>query len=320
MTFFPRLVSFALAGLIVGAAAAPPAHAQDTAKELKIGFQKTGLLVVARQQKSIEKHLAEQGVGIKWIEFTAGPPLMEALNAGSVDFGWVGAAPPIFAQAAGANLVYVAAIPSSGAGEAIIVKADSPIKSVADLKGKRVGVGKGTSAHNLLIAALEKSGVSYSDITPVYLGPPDAGAAFARDSIDAWSIWDPFLAVAEMRSPTRQLATTQDTLPDVKSFMLANGTFAKNNPKIIAAGLDGLQDAARWAAANRDKVASALAEATGVDLAVQQLAAGRSEFDLYPLSDAIIASQQATAERFRKLGLIPKDIVVREAVWKRPQS
>jgi sulfonate transport system substrate-binding protein len=297
-----------------------PAYGQDVPKELRIGFQKTGILVVARQGKTIEKRLAEQGVDVRWVEFTAGPPLMEALNAGSLDLGFAGDAPPIFSQSAGANVVYVAATPSSGAGEAIIVKAGSPVRTVAELKGKRVAVAKGTSAHNLLVAAIEKAGLAPDDISPVYLGPPDGVAAFARDSVDAWVVWDPFLAMTEKREATRQLTTTEETLPDGRSFVLANADFAKQFPKLVATSLDGLQDAARHAAANRDAVAVALAEATGTDLAVQQIAARRRGFDVFPLSEATLATQQATADRFHRLGLIPKAVTVRDIVWTRPQS
>ncbi|TIU46010.1 MAG: sulfonate ABC transporter substrate-binding protein, partial [Mesorhizobium sp.] len=131
-----------------------PAAAQDL-KAFNIGYQKTGLPVIARQQQIIEKALADKGVTVKWVEFTAGPPLVEALNVGAIDVGWTGDAPPIFGQSAGANIVYAAALPSNGEGEAIFVKPASPIQSLADLKGKRIGVGKGTSAHNLVVAALE---------------------------------------------------------------------------------------------------------------------------------------------------------------------
>ena len=174
------------------------AFAEDL-KELKVGFQKTGLPVIARQQQLLEKALEPKGISVTWVEFAAGPPLVEALNVGAINVGWVGDAPPIFGQSAGSAIVYVAALPGNVDGEAIVTKAESSIKSVADLKGKKVAVGKGTSAHNLLIAALAKNGLAFTDIEAVYLPPADAAAAFASDKVDAWSIWDPFLAIAETR-------------------------------------------------------------------------------------------------------------------------
>ncbi|HEY0275901.1 MAG TPA: ABC transporter substrate-binding protein, partial [Paenirhodobacter sp.] len=171
----------AAAGMVTFAALAAPV------KTLKIGYQKTGLPVIAQQQKTIETALKPLGIAVEWVEFSAGPPLVEALNVGAVHLGWTGDAPPIFGQSAGSAISYVAALPSSGAGEAIFAKDSTGIRTVADLKGKRVAVGKGTSSNNLVVAALEANGLSYDDIQPVYLSPADAGSAFAADKVDAWA-------------------------------------------------------------------------------------------------------------------------------------
>lgn len=301
------------------AAAQAPASQAPAPKEFRIGYQKIGLIVVARQQGVIEKRLAAQGTKVQWVEFQAGPPLLEALNAGSIDFGYTGDAPPIFSQAAGGNLVYVAASAPSGDGEAILVKETSPIRSVADLKGRKVAVGRGTSAHNLLVAALEKAGLAFSDITPAYLTPADAGSAFANDSVDAWSIWDPYFAVAQARSQTRVLTTSGQTL-DVSAYFLANRTFAEKHPGVVAGTLAAISEAAAWAEGHRDEVAQALASVTGIPFAIQKAAADRTQFAVRPLSDAILANQQATADRFHRLGLIPRAITIRDAVWTPPRS
>ena len=130
--------------------------------------------------------------------------MMEAMNAGSIDFGQVGDSPPIFAQAAGANIVYVAGQPITN-GQGILVKQDSDIRTLADLKGKRIALGKGISAHNVTIMALEKAGLQFGDITPVYLNPPEARRAFARGSVDAWAIWDPYFSIGELKGGGRVL-------------------------------------------------------------------------------------------------------------------
>ncbi len=299
--------------LVAAALSVLPLQAQ-AAEELKIGYQKTGLPVIARQQGVIEKALEAKGVKVSWVEFTAGPPLVEALNVGSINVGWTGDAPPIFGQAAGSAIVYVAALPSNGKGEAIFTKPESGIKSVADLKGKKVGVGKGTSAHNLLVAAIEKNGLKFSDIDVVYLSPADAAAAFASDKIDAWAVWDPFYAIAETRYKPVTLARTSEVL-NVSTYFLANRDYAKSHADTINIKLDALGEAAKWSAANRDKVAAALHEVTGVPLEAQTLAANRSEFGISKIDDKIIASQQETADRFYRLGLIPKQISIKDAVW-----
>lgn len=294
-----------------------PAFAQEKS-ELRIGYQKNGVLVVARQQGVLEQRLAKLGVTVKWVEFTSGPPLLEAANVGSIDIGQTGDAPPIFAQAAGASIVYVAGQPITN-GQGVLVKKDGPIKTIADLKGKRIGFTKGSSAHNVVVQVLEKAGLTYSDITPVYLTPPDAGPAFANGSIDAWAVWDPYFAIGEVKQNARILINAHE-VAKTNSFYLANKSFAANNPKVLREAIDGLAEVARWAEANRDKVAKSLAEVTGVELDIQTIAANRSSFAIGRITDDIIATQQGVADRFFKLGLIPKQINIREAVWVPPQS
>lgn len=311
--------AFAAVFFAAAAFVATASHAEEALKELKIGFQKTGLTVVARQQKVIEKALEPKGITVKWVEFTAGPPVVEALNVGSIDFGYTGDAPPIFGQSAGSAIVYAAALGPNGDGEAIIVKPDSPIQSLADLKGKKIGVGKGTSAHNLLIAALEKANIAYTDITPIYLSPADAAAAFASDKIDAWAIWDPFLAIAETRYKPRALVHTGEVL-NARNYLLANRDFAAAHPEIVTTAIGALHQAADWANANKDKVAEALHEVTGVPLDAQTLAANRAVFKAEPVSPEIVARQQETADRFFKLKLIPNAIKVSDAVWTAPSN
>src|ERR1700712_4056945 len=308
-------------GLSVGGAVVAltsRAHAQAPVKEIRIGYQKTGVLVIARQQAILEKHFAAKQIAIKWVEFTSGPPLLEAMSTGSVDFGSVGDTPPILAQAANANIVYVAGSPITN-GQGILVAANSTIHTIADLKGRRVGVAKGTSAHNVLIATLEKAGLTYEDITPVYLSPPDAGPAFANGSIEAWAIWDPYFAIGEKRQNGRILVNASE-VAKTNSFYLANRDFANNNVQHTRDVISGLTEAARWAEAHRADVAAALAAVTGVPLDVQIVAANRASFVIGPVTDEIIVTQQAVADRFHKLGLIPKPIVVRDAVWRPVQT
>lgn len=307
---------FTAAVIAAATIAGAPALAQDL-KELKVGFQKTGLPVIARQQQLLENALKPKGISVTWVEFTAGPPLVEALNVGAINVGWVGDAPPIFGQSAGSAIVYVAALPGNVDGEAIVAKAESGIKSVADLKGKKVAVGKGTSAHNLLIAALEKNGLAFTDIEPVYLPPADAAAAFASDKVDAWSIWDPFLAIAETRHTPTVLVRSPEVL-NINTYFLANRDFAKQYPEVVTTTTAALAEAAKWADQNRDKVAAALHEVTGVPLDAQTLAANRAKFGIFPITEEIIANQQATADRFYTLGLIPNAIKITDAVWTPP--
>lgn len=290
------------------------ANAQGEVKQIRIGYQKTGVLVIARQQAVLEKHFTPQGIDVKWIEFSSGPPMMEAMNVGSVDFGAVGDSPPVFAQAAGAAIVYAAGQPITN-GQGILVPKESPIRSIADLKGKRIGFTKGSSAHNVVVQTLEQAGLIYADITPVYLTPPDAGPAFANGSIEAWAIWDPYFAIGETRQNGRILINARE-VTKTNSFYIANRDFARNHGTILQQIVDVTTAAGRWAEQHRDEVARSLAAISGVPLDIQTVAANRANFVVGPVTDDIVATQQGVADRFYKIGLIPKPIVVRDIVWR----
>ncbi|MCK1720531.1 sulfonate ABC transporter substrate-binding protein [Bradyrhizobium sp. 141] len=305
-------------GTAAAAAFASRANAQSAVKEIRIGYQKTGVLVIARQQASLEKHFTALGIDVKWIEFSSGPPMMEAMNVGSVDFGAVGDSPPVFAQAAGAAIVYAAGQPITN-GQGILVPKESPIRTIADLKGKRIGFTKGSSAHNIVVQTLEKAGLTYADISPVYLTPPDAGPAFANGSIEAWAIWDPYFAIGEAKQGGRILINSRE-ITKTNSFYIANREFAKSHGAILQQIVDVTTAAGRWAEQHRDEVAKSLAAITGVPLDIQTVAAKRANFVVGPVTDDIVATQQGVADRFYKLGLIPKPIVIRDIVWRNPAA
>jgi sulfonate transport system substrate-binding protein len=300
------------------AALLPQARALAGVKEIRIGYQKNGVLVIARQQATLEKHFTPQGVEVKWVEFSSGPPMLEAMNVGSIDYGAVGDSPPIFAQAAGAAIVYAAGQPVTN-GQGILVPQNSPIRSIADLKGKRIGFTKGSSAHNIVVQTLEKAGLTYADIAPVYLTPPDAGPAFANGSIDAWAIWDPYFAIGESKQNGRILVNAHE-ITKTNSFYIANRSFAANHGKVLQQIIDVTTSTAKWAEAHRDDVAKSLSAVTGIPLDIQTIAANRSSFVVGPVTDDIITTQQGVADRFHKLGLIPKPVVVRDAVWRSVQT
>ena len=294
-------------GLVAG-----PALAQ-TRTELRIGYQKYGTLTILKARGDLEKRLAPQGVDVKWTEFPAGPQLLEGLNVGSIDFGTVGEAPPIFAQAAGADLVYVANQPPAPAGEAIVVGKDSPIRSVAELKGKKVALNKGSNVHYLLVKALEKAGVKYSEIQTVFLAPADARAAFERGSVDAWVIWDPFLAAAEKQLGARVLADGKGLVSN-HQFYLAARPYADKQPQVIRAIVEELAKLDRWAEGNSREVAAFLAPQIGLDLGVAEIAAGRFAYGIVPITPTVAAQQQKIADAFFELKLIPKAIRISDAL------
>ena len=297
------------------ALAATPSFAQSAVKDIRIGYQKTGVLAVAKGLGFLEKRFEKDGIAVKWVEFSFGPPLLEALNAGALEYGYTGDSPPIFAQAARANLLYVGAIPARGYGQAVIVLPNSPIKTVTDLKGKKVAVAKTSSAYNLLIAALESQGLSFKDIEVAYLAPADAAAAFATGAVDAWSIWDPYFAIAEQQGKGARPLEVDRAVTAQNSYFLGNREFTNKNPEIVKAINEEVARATQWVNDNRDKAAQVFAEATGVSFAAQKASVDRSEYTFGPLTETVLTQQQEVADRFAKLGLIPKPIQVRDIVW-----
>src|SRR6202021_1711141 len=235
----------------------PPAVAQNSDNVLRIGYQKYGTLVLLKARGSLEKRLAPLQVEVTWTEFPAGPQLLEGLNVGSIDFGTVGEAPPIFAQAAGADLVYVGNEPAASAAEAILVPKDSPIKTVAELKGKKVVLNKGSNVHYLLVKLLEKAGVQYNDIDTVFLTPADARAAFERGSVDAWAIWEPFLAAAQRQTSARILADGNGVVSN-HQFFLASRSYAAKRADVVAIVLEEVASVDQWAKTNSKEAAAAL--------------------------------------------------------------
>ena len=289
------------------------AHA-DPARELRIGYQKAAsLFVLQKSQGTLEKRLAPQGIAVKWVEFPAGPQLLEGLNVGAIDVGFVGEAPPIFAQAAGARFVYVGNDPASPTTEAVVVRRDSPLRTVADLKGKRIALNKGSNVHYLLVKLLEKNGLKYSDVTPVFLPPADARAAFEKGAVDAWVIWDPFLAAAERQVDARQIADGTGVVNSY-SYYLAQTDYAQANPHVIGELFASTQEAARQVQADVPRAAALIAPLQGLDVAVVETSLKRYRYGVTPLTPAVAAAQQQVADTFYELKLIPKPVRIADAL------
>lgn len=278
---------------------------------IRIGYQKYGTLTILKSRGSLEERLKPEGVSVQWVQFPAGPQLLEALNAGSLDVGHTGEAPPIFAQAAGAPLVYVANEPPNPKGEAILVPKNSPITDVAGLKGKKVALNKGSNVHYLLVEALKAAGLKYSDIQPAYLPPADARAAFEQGKVDAWVIWDPFFTAAKRATGARVLRDGEGLVAN-REFYLAAKPFYEQYPDRIKAILEELQKVDDWAAAKPTEVAQRLSPELGIDVPTLEEVAKRRPYGVQPITDEVVNYQQKVADTFFELKLLPKELRVSE--------
>ena len=300
----------ALAAALAGAAvvSSPLAFAQTktTNRVIRVGHQK-GWLSILKARGTLEKELAPLGVAVTWTEFNAGPVQLEALNVGSIDFGDVGEAPPIFAQAAGAPLVYAGATVPRPQLEAIIVPKDSTIKSVQYLKGKRVAYNKGSNVQFFLATLLEKNGLQYNDVQHIHLPPPDARAAFQKGVVDAWIIWDPFLAAAQKTLEARLLIDASGVVNN-RGYYFTSREFASKNTDVLKIAIRLINDIDIWASKNKLAAAAELATVLGLDKSITELYLNRSAFGTAPVNSAILAEQQKIADTFFELKLIPKKL------------
>lgn len=297
------------------AVAGGPARAAT--RQLRIGWQKGGVVALLKGKGLLEERLAPLGVEVTWSEFTSGPPLLEALGAGALDFGHTGDVPPVFALAARQDVVFVGAHEGSPVGAAILVRRDGPIKTIADLKGRKLAFKRGSSAHNVALRILRANGLSLDDVEQVDLGPPDAGPAFANGSVDAWSIWDPYTALAQQDPNVAALATAQGVL-DSYGFFLANGSYAGDNGDLIVKTIETLREVGAGAQVDLDATVAALAESTGLPEDVLRIVATRPEQDYGAVSfveERHVVYEQALADDFFALGIVPAQVDVRAAVW-----
>ena len=303
------LISTSLATIMMLTGCSKP---QETTT-LNIGFQKYGVLPIIKARGDLDKALKEKGVNVKWVEFPAGPQLLEGLNVGSVAFGESGEAPPIFAQAANSNLVYVANQPAAPLAEALIVPKDSAIRSVQDLKGKRVVLNKGSNVHYLLLKVLEANHLKLDDIQVVYLPPADARAAFEKGAVDAWVIWDPFFAAAEKQLNAKVIATGQN-LVNNHQFYLADRKFAEQHPDVLKIVVNELNTTTQWVSQHQTDAAKLLEKPTGLPLDILNTSISRMGFGVTPISNDVVKKQQDVANAFYQQKLIPNKINIQAAV------
>ena len=287
----------------------------NTVKTLTIGYQKSSLnLLVARQHALFEQQFPQ--AKIEWREFPAGPQMLEALAVNAVDFGAVGNTPPVFAQAAKKDLRYISYELVPQDAQALLIPANSTIKSIADLKGKRIAVQKGSSAHELLAKVLQKAGLSWTDIQPIWLPPADARAAFDKQSIDAWSIWDPYFSAAQLDAKAKVLIDGQD-FPKTYSFYIANPKFIAEHPQAVQQFIAGLNNADQWILKHQKPALDIYQQSTGLNTNIAEQVFNRrlKPSPIRTLTPEVIQAQQDIADLFQHVQLIPQKIKIQDAVW-----
>ncbi|MDR1856995.1 MAG: aliphatic sulfonate ABC transporter substrate-binding protein [Desulfovibrio sp.] len=313
----PLTVLVALALVLTFAFAATATLAADA--KLRIGFQKSSsLLILLKGNGTLEKALQPRGVTVEWHEFTSGLPMVEALNVGALDLSAdVADTVPLFAQAAGTQFTFFLQERPSPTAEALVVPKDSPVKTLADLKGRRIAVAKASGAHYLTVAALNKAKLAFGkDVNVAYLQPADARAAFESGAVDAWAIWDPFLGAVQLKSGARILADGKALDVSYTRFYPISTTYVKANPEVVKTVAEELSKIGKWVKANPEEAAKVHAPLVGLDIEVVKLANSRRSYDVAPVDAAAIAEEQRIANLFLEQKLLGKAIKVADVpIW-----
>jgi len=301
--------------IATGTSAAAQTPASDT---VRIGYQKSSTLTaILKNNGVLEKALAPLGVRVSWHEFTSGLPLLEAINTNNIDFGAdVADTVPLFAQAAGAKLAYIAEEAASPSAQAILVGAESPIRTLADLKGKKVAVTKGAGSHFLLLAALAKSGLNFKEISAAYLTPADGRAAFIGGNVDAWVAWDPFLTSAQRQSNARVLSDGSNGLASYRRYYLSSAAFADRRSDVLNVIFAKLDETGQWVKAHPKDAAALLAGLWGIDAATVEEANSHRSYKVGVVTAPGLSEQQRIADAFYSEGLLPVKVDAGNAkIW-----
>ncbi|MBP1083915.1 MULTISPECIES: aliphatic sulfonate ABC transporter substrate-binding protein [Bacillus] len=286
----------------------------DGRKEtIRIGYQKSGPILLLKSEKKLEDELGKLGYKVEWSEFNTGASILEALNAGSIDFATAGDTPSVFAASKGMDLKYIAGGPASPSSEGILIKNDSNIKSIKDLKGKRVAYNKASISQYFLNEALEDAGLSMEDVESVYLNPPDASLAFEQGEVDAWVIWDPYLASSESKG--NKVLQNSAGIVENRTLFMASSSVIKNDKEVVHKVVEELAAAGQEINEDPTEAASLLSEATNLPEEIWINVLKRKKSDVNYIDQTMINELQRQADGLQKAKLTEKRAKIQQFVW-----
>jgi sulfonate transport system substrate-binding protein len=242
---------------------------------------------------------------VDWSQFAAAAPLLEAVNANAVDTAFAGDAPVTFALASGIEARIVAAVRGTGASTAIVVPGASPIRTIAELRGQRIGTNRGSIGHALVLAVAERQGWPADAIPIANLLPADAKAALASGAVSGWSTWNTYVAQAVINDSARVVVDGSGGLLTGLSFQIARTDAIAAKRAILFDYIGRVTTARRWALANPAAYARVLAAEIGVSEDIALRAFNTDRAAPVPIDGAVIADEQRTADRYRAARVIP---------------
>jgi sulfonate transport system substrate-binding protein len=281
---------------------------------VRIGFVRWGLLPLIKQRGTLERELAAKNIKVEWVgPFPNFAPVLEAINAGSVDLGAGGDIAAISGLAGGVPVCLLAYRPAVPQAEAILVRADSSIKTPADLVGKTVAVNRGGWGEHLLLKVLEKANVPKEQVKRAYMSPTDALPALLQGHVDGWSMWDVGLAIAEVEHPTRRIASG-DAAPHYGVYVVQRQALSEKSTTINAV-LDVIKQEGDWATEKPQEAAAVLEKALGVSAKAANKTSERDPVEkVLPLEPRVISDIQDSADWMLEQKAIPKRVDIASSV------
>lgn len=283
--------------------------------EVNIGIQQSIWPILAAKEKGwFEEEFEKVGAKVNWVEFQSGPAYFEAIATDRLDFGRVGNIPVLVGQAADIPFKEIALASSGEKGDAILIPKDSPIKSVKDLKGKKVAVAKGSSSYGLLYRALEANEINPEDVEIIQLQPDEAQPAFETGSVDAWVIWEPFQSIQVVKNGAKVLANGVDVNTSSPGFQVVRTKFAEEHPELVELYLKVTEKATRWQNENLEEAIELYAQLKNTDQEVIRQVLENSQPSNTPITEEVVEEQQKTTKLLYDLGGIKKTFDASEVV------
>jgi len=311
---FGMIFALSLLGILALTGCSKAASGKDL-KEINIGIQQSlSPLWIAKEKGWFEEEFKKDGIKVKWTEFQSGPPQFEGLAANKLDFSQVGNTPVIGGQAAGVKFKEIALAQDGLKGNGILVRKDSGIDKLEDLKGKKVAVAKGSSGFGFLYKSLDLAGIAPEDVEIIQLQPDEAMPAFESGSVDAWAIWEPFLSLQTIQNDAKILANGETINTVSPAFTLVRTGFSDEHPEYVERFLKVYDKTVRYQKDNQAEAVEIYSKLKKLDKKVIENVLQNTEPLNEKITDEIIKAQQETADRQYKLKAIDKEIDVSEVV------
>lgn len=266
--------------------------------------------LVLRERGLLEQALAPHGSKVRWVQSQGSNKALEFLNAGALDFGSTAGGAALLGRLNG-NPIQALWVYSQPEWATLVVAKDSPLTRVADLRGKRVAVTRGTDPHIFLLRALETAGLTERDLKIVPLQHADGRAALLRGDVDAWAGLDPLTAAAELEHGARLLYRNAG----YNSWGVLNvrSAFAAEHPEVVEAVVGAYTQARDWALANPAALTELLAKETGLPAAVIERQLERTRLDTGPITADVQAAVRAAGTALQSAGVVPAEADVEGA-------